>query len=123
LFSTITTSGAFCTQAKLKPSWKAPVDVPPSPIQVSATVFFPFMRSAISAPVRIGTMSPSIDTTAMLLPSSRIQPKCVFRSRPPEGPSRRAMYWQKISRGRPPRTNTAPRLRISGVKMSPYSSA
>jgi len=123
LFSTMTTSGAFCTHAKLKPSWKAPVEVPPSPIQVSATLARPCIRSASAAPARIETMSPSIEMTAMLLPSSRSQPKCVLRSRPRVGPSRRAMYWHSTSRGFPPRTKIAPRLRISGVMMSPRSRA
>src|SRR5262245_57087407 len=65
----------------------------------------------------------AIETTAMLLPSSRIHPKWVLRSRPRVGPSRRAMYWHSTSRGLPPRTKTAPRLRISGVMRSPRSRA
>ena len=48
------TSGAFCTQAKLKPSWKAPVEVPPSPIQVSATVL-PALHALGDAPRRPGS--------------------------------------------------------------------
>ena len=68
-------------------------------------------------------MSPSIEMTAMLLPSSESQPKWVLRSRPRVGPAARAMYWQKTSRGWPPRTKIAPRLRMRGVMMSPRSRA
>ena len=71
----MSTKGSLWTHAKFQPSWKAPVEVPPSPIQVRATVGRPFMRSARSAPARIETMSPSIETTAGMLPSSESQPK------------------------------------------------
>jgi hypothetical protein len=118
LFSTTSTSGAFCTQAKLRPSWKAPVEVPPSPIQLSATVRLPFIRSAITAPVRIGIMSPSIEITAGMLPSSESQPKCTLRSRPRVGPVALAMYWRRISTGSAPITSMEPRLRMSGDRMS-----
>ncbi len=123
LFSTITTRGTFWTQARLKPSWNAPVEVAPSPIQVRATVGRPFIRSAMAAPTSTETMSPSIEITEGMLPSSESQPKCTFRSRPRVGPVARAMYWAKTSRGRPPRTRIAPRLRMRGVKMSPLSRA
>ena len=99
------------------------MEVPPSPIHVSATVRRPFMRSAITAPVSTETMSPSMEMTESSEPSSAIHPKCTLRSRPRVGPAARAMYWAKTSRGRPPRTKIAPRLRIRGVKMSPRSSA
>ena len=68
-------------------------------------------------------MSPSMEMTEGMLPSSDSQPKCTFRSRPRVGPEALAMYWAKTSRGLPPRTKIAPRLRIMGVKMSPRSSA
>ena len=55
--------------------------------------------------------------------SSVIQPKCVLRSRPPVGPVALAMYCASTSRGWPPITKIAPRSRMSGVKMSPCSSA
>src|SRR4029453_13845889 len=74
LFSTIRTRGTFRTQARFSPSWKAPVEVPPSPIQLSAPVGRPFMRSAIRAPVRIEIMSPSIEISEGMLPSSLSQP-------------------------------------------------
>ena len=61
--------------------------------------------------------------TEGMLPSSESQPKWTFRSRPRVGPAALAMYWQKTSRGRPPRTKMAPRLRMRGVKMSPRSRA
>ena len=69
------------------------------------------------------SMSPSIEMTDGMEPSSEIHPKCTLRSRPWVGPAARAMYWAKTSRGRPPRTKIAPRLRMRGVKMSPRSSA
>ena len=123
LFSTMSTKGAFCTQAKFSPSWKAPVDVPPSPIQLRATERLPCMRAAMAAPTRMGTMSPSIEITDGMTLSSVIQPKCVLRSRPRVGPVALAMYWARTSRGWPPITKMAPRSRMSGVKMSPRSRA
>ena len=40
-------------------------------------------------------MSPSIEMTEGMLPSSEIQPKWTFRSRPRVGPVARAMYWRE----------------------------
>ena len=117
------TKGAFCTQAKFRPSWKAPVEVPPSPMQLSAAERLPCMRAAMAAPTRMGTMSPSIEITDGITLSSVIQPKCVLRSRPLVGPVAFAMYWARTWRGWPPITKIAPRSRIKGVKMSPRSSA
>src|SRR4029434_3871769 len=44
--------------------------------------------------------------------------QCVLRSLPPDGPHAFAMYCAKMSRGRIPLTNTAPRSLISGVMKS-----
>ena len=37
----MSTNGAFCVAARFRPSWNAPVELPPSPIQVIATIFWP----------------------------------------------------------------------------------
>ena len=93
----MTTSGSFCTAAKLRPSWKAPVDVPPSPIQVIATRSFFCIRPASAIPAMTGTRAPSIEIGEMTPRSGR--PKWRLQSLPPEGEVARAMYCVMTSRG------------------------
>jgi hypothetical protein len=97
LFSAITTIGNRCTAAKLIPSWNAPVDVPPSPIQVIVTMFFFCIRPASAIPAMTGTSAPSIEMGEMT-PRSGC-PKCRLQSLPPEGDVARAMYCVMTSRG------------------------
>ncbi len=93
----MTTSGRFCTAAKLSPSWKAPVDVPPSPIHVIVTRSFFCMRAASAIPAITGTRAPSIEMGEMT-PRSGL-PKWRLQSLPPEGEVERAMYCVMTSRG------------------------
>ena len=62
-----------------------------------------------------GIMSPSIEIDGDDAAALGIQPKWMLRSVPPRGAVARAMYCVMTSRGLPPRTRMAPRLRISGV--------
>ena len=97
MFSAITTSGSFCTAAKLRPSWKAPVEVPPSPIQVIVTRSFFCIRAASAIPAMTGIRAPSIEI-GEITPRSGL-PKWRLQSLPPEGDVARAMYWVSTSRG------------------------
>jgi hypothetical protein len=96
LFSATTTSGSFWTAAKFSPSWKAPVDVPPSPIHVIATRSFFCMRPARAMPAMTGMRAPSIEIGEMT-PRSGL-PKCRLQSLPPDGEVPRAMYCVMTSR-------------------------
>ncbi|MEZ5312803.1 MAG: hypothetical protein R2862_03670 [Thermoanaerobaculia bacterium] len=58
MFSITSTSGSFQTAARLRPSWKSPVDVPPSPMKLIATRSEPFCRSAKAQPVATGIIEP-----------------------------------------------------------------
>ena len=93
----MTTSGSFCTAAKLIPSWKAPVEVPPSPIHVIVTMSFFCIRAARAIPAMTGTSAPSIEMGEMT-PRSGL-PKWRLQSLPPEGDVARAMYCVITSRG------------------------
>ena len=97
MFSATTTSGSFCTAAKLIPSWNAPVEVPPSPIQVIATRLFFCRRAPSAMPAMTGIRAPSIEMGEMT-PLSGL-PKWRLQSLPPEGDVARAMYWVMTSRG------------------------
>ena len=79
--------GSLCTQAKFQPSWKAPVEVPPSPIQVSATVRLPFMRSARTRPGQDRDhVARASRPPRACCPRRRASRSGVLRSRPRVGP-------------------------------------
>ena len=93
MFSTITTSGSFCTAAKFIPSQNAPVEEPPSPMKASATRFFFCIRPARAMPAMTGIMSPSIEIWPMkpsrrrMAEVDRFEPICVAsRMRCPSPP-------------------------------------
>jgi len=58
LFSITSTSGSFQTAAMLRPSWKSPVEVPPSPMKVIATRSVPARRRASAQPAATGIIAP-----------------------------------------------------------------
>src|SRR5260221_13562520 len=89
LASTISTKGSFSTAAKLSPSWKAPTEVPPSPMYVIPTVRFPFIRSARHMPATTGISVPSMEMGEQT-PFDGTE-KCRVQSFPPEGEVARAM--------------------------------
>ena len=117
MFSTITTSGQRCTAAKLIPSWNAPVDVAPSPTYTMPTRFSPRSLNDSVTPAITGTMSPRCEIWPMK--PRTVSPKWMFSSRPRVGESPFAMYWRMISSGCAPCTSIEPRLRMSGLRMSP----
>jgi hypothetical protein len=121
LFSTTTTSGRSSTAAMLTPSWKSPVDVPPSPMYVIATTGSPRRFAASAIPAMTGMTAPRWEIGATM--RRERSPKCVLPSRPPVGDVARAQYCVNTSRGRTPRTSIVPRLRIKGPTQSWGSSA
>jgi hypothetical protein len=58
LFSITSTSGSFHTAAMLRPSWKSPVEVPPSPMKVIATRSLFLCLSAKAQPAATGIIEP-----------------------------------------------------------------
>src|SRR5262249_48761119 len=81
LFSSTSTNGAFCVAAKFSPSWNTPVELPPSPIHVIATIFWPRYRPAIATPVITGIKSPSIEIGETMCRLSK-SPKWLLPSLP-----------------------------------------
>ena len=58
MFSITSTSGSFHTAAMLRPSWKSPVEVPPSPMKLIATRSPPLLRWAKAQPAATGIIAP-----------------------------------------------------------------
>ena len=87
----MTTSGQRWTAAKLMPSWKAPVDVAPSPTYTSPTLGSLRIRNDSVTPAMTGTMSPRCEIWPMKFRSST-SPKWMLSSRPRVGESPLAMY-------------------------------
>ena len=101
LFSSTNTTGSFWTPAQFIASWKSPLEVEPSPNQVSAQRASPRSLNAIAIPVATSIMSGSIET----IPTQpRVRsPKWTLPSRPWVTPASRPRYWARIRVGLTPR--------------------
>ena len=60
MFSQTYTTGSFHTAAKLRPSWKEPSFVAPSPIKDTATLSLCCILNASAAPAAIGIFPPTM---------------------------------------------------------------
>jgi hypothetical protein len=58
LFSITRMSGSFQTAAMFSPSWKSPVEVPPSPMKLIATRSLPSCWKAKAQPAATGIIEP-----------------------------------------------------------------